>query len=62
MKCEHKPALYLDGSARHAVRADHRRPHIRVTKQRLNGADIVVRLQEMGREGVSEGVCGYAFL
>jgi hypothetical protein len=39
---------FLHRPARHAVRVDHRRPDIGMAEQRLDGADIVVRLQEMG--------------
>jgi hypothetical protein len=35
---------------------DHRGPHVTVSEQRLDGADIVVRLQEMGGEGMAESM------
>ena len=46
----------LDGPHRHAVGVDHGGFEACVAEQFLNDPDIVVRLQEMGGEGVAEGV------
>ena len=43
---------FFQGLARHAVGIDHRGPHIRMPEQRLDRADIVVRLEQMGKSGV----------
>ena len=37
---------------------DHRRSDVGMAEQSLNGADIVIGLQQMGGEAVSEGVRG----
>ena len=37
---------------------DHRRPDIRVAEELLDGADVVAGFEEMGGEGVAEGVTG----
>jgi len=50
----------FDRPARNAVRIDHRGPDIRVSQQRLDGADVIVRLQEMGGEGMAERVRRYS--
>lgn len=42
--------------ARHTMGINHRRPHIRVSEQFLNGTDIVIGLQEMGSKTVAEGM------
>src|SRR5450756_2850886 len=38
------------------VRVDHGRADVLVTKQFLDGADVVARLEQVGREGVAQGV------
>ena len=46
----------LERLARDTVRIDHRGPHITMTEQRLDRANVVVRLKQVRRERVSEGV------
>jgi hypothetical protein len=48
------------GPARHAVGIDHRCSDIRMPEQRLDRANVVVRLQEMSGEAVAEGMGRYA--
>ena len=43
------------------MRVDHRGPHVTVTEQRLDRTDVVVRLQEVGREGMAERMCRHPF-
>jgi hypothetical protein len=51
MKLEIQRALRLfDGFARNTVRVDHRSSHIRMPEQRLDRADVVAGLEQMGRE------------
>jgi len=38
------------------VRVDHRRPDVAVTEEFLNRTDIVTVLEQVSREGVTEGV------
>jgi hypothetical protein len=40
------------------VRVNHRRAHVLMTEQLLDGPDVVALFQEVGREGVPEGVAG----
>ncbi len=42
---------FFDRFARHAVGVDHRGPDIRMSQERLDRADIIVRLEQMGRAG-----------
>jgi len=44
------------GFARYTVSVDHRRSDIGMAEQRLDRADVVVGLQEMGGEAVAEGM------
>lgn len=41
------------------MRVDHRRGNVIVAEQFLNGPYVVVCLQQMGREGMSQGVHAY---
>ncbi len=38
------------------MRVNHRRAHVLMAEQFLDGPDVVALLQEMGREGVPEGM------
>jgi len=49
-------ALYSKTTAVENVRVDHRRPHIGVTRQFLDSADVGPALQQMRRETVPERV------
>ena len=49
-------ALYSKTTAVENVRVDHRRPHIGVTRQFLDSADVGPALQEMRRETVPQGI------
>src|SRR3954464_7689310 len=40
------------------VRIDHRRVHVLVAEELLDGADVVAGLQEMGRKAVAQRVRG----
>lgn len=42
------------------VSVDHRRPHVLMAEQLLNGADVVTGLEKVGGKGVAEGVTGDA--
>ena len=44
------------GSARDAMGVDHSRSHIAVSEQFLNSADVVVRLKQVRRKAVAEGM------
>jgi hypothetical protein len=44
------------------VGVDHGRAHVLVPQKFLHGADIVAVLQEVGSEGMTEGVASDAFL
>lgn len=46
----------LHSFAWHAVGIDHSRFHAAVAKKLLDSADVVIRLQEVCREGVAEGM------
>jgi hypothetical protein len=48
------------GPARHAVGVDHRGPDVGVPQKRLDGADVVVGLQQVRCKAVAEGVGGDA--
>ena len=57
-----KRAHHAEGAAIHDVGVDHGRSHVFVTEQRLDGADVCARLEEVGREAVAEGVTGSALV
>ena len=42
------------------VGVDHRRRHVRMSEQLLHRADVVAGFQEVGREGVAQGVAAHA--
>jgi hypothetical protein len=44
------------------VGVDHRRGNAAVAEELLHGADVVTAFQEVGGEGVAEGVIGDAFV
>ena len=52
---------FLHGPGWHAVGVDHGRADIGAAEQRLDRADVVVRLQQVDRERVAKGVRGDAF-
>lgn len=45
-------------SAVEDVGVDHRRPHVVVTQELLNGADVIANLQQVRGKGVSQRVAG----
>ena len=51
-------AVHRAGATIEDVGVDHRRGHVLVAEELLHGADVVAVLQEMGGEGVAEGVAG----
>jgi len=44
------------------VRIDHRRSHILVPEQLLEGTDVVASFEEVGGKAMAEGMAGSAFL
>ena len=58
--CKVERALrFLDRAHRDAVDINHRRLEACVAELRLDGADIVAGLEEVGRVGMAKGVSGY---
>jgi hypothetical protein len=53
-------AAHRQAAALQDVGVDHRRPHVLVPQQFLDGPDVVPGLEQVGGKGVPQGVRGHA--